>query len=628
MRRIDFITHRENFIGAGLSLIAFCVYLTTLSLSVGYTDSGELASVVCTLGIAHPTGYPLFTLLGRCWLMLPFLWEEILRLNLLSALFVSLTVGIFFKTTLAIYRAVEIFQQRNKKSGEMRYHQFLLASAVASLTVGFSMTIWSQAASFEVYALHLVMVLLTTWSFISGLEEQYGQPECVSRYLILFAFVLGLSFSNHMTTILLAPAFLWMYFRIFGFGRESWHRIFIIAPFFFLGLSVYLYLPIRSAVHPPLDWGHPATLERFLWHVSGKQYRVWMFSHWDVVQKQFKYFLSNFPSEFNILAIVCMVVGFIELWKQSRRLLAFLALLFLSTILYAANYDIFDIDSYFLLSYLSIGWIVVSGMNAVIHWAGKYSLKIKALVIAVLCAIPIIQVVSHWEKVHVTESDLSQQVVRKTYLDLEKNAVVLATQWDYFISPSLYYHFVRNERPDLVIIDKSLLQNRSWYFILLDRQAPWLMGRMNGSAQNFLAELYKFEHGEPFDFNTIQARWRALLADIVEKSIPDHPVYVDARIEREFPSEYQRTPVGYFLQLTKAEDTSKYWSAISAIGMLDRGNPVVKDFEQYYVLMLLRDAEWLLRHKEIEKAKQHLSEVLRIAPDNQLANWMLKQLVR
>jgi hypothetical protein len=83
----------ENLIGILLFLISFCVYLATMSRSVGFTDSGELAAVVCTLGIAHPTGYPLFTLLGRLWTMIPFPVEEILKLNLFSAFLVAFTVG-------------------------------------------------------------------------------------------------------------------------------------------------------------------------------------------------------------------------------------------------------------------------------------------------------------------------------------------------------------------------------------------------------------------------------------------------------------------------------------------------------------------------------------------------------
>ena len=309
MKKFSQLFSNENIISFLLSVISFCVYLATMCRSVGFTDSGELATVVCTLGIAHPTGYPLFTLLGRCWIMIPSTVEEIIRLNLFTAMLTASAVGVFFKTTLAIRRAVNVFQQRNRKRKEVHERHFFLASIAASVTLGFSTTFWSQSTAIEVYALHLVMVLLTIWMFVSGLEEQLTESHGISRKLILFAFILGLSFSNHMTTILLAPGFLWLYFRTFGFGNESVLRIFKIAPFFLLGLSAYLYLPIRSTGYPILDWGHPATTERFFWHVSGKQFRVWMFSGWSVVEKQLSYYISNFTSEFYFSAIVCIVAG-------------------------------------------------------------------------------------------------------------------------------------------------------------------------------------------------------------------------------------------------------------------------------------------------------------------------------
>ena len=100
MKKLSALFWNENIIGFLLSAISFCVYTTTMCRSVGYTDSGELAAVVCTLGIAHPTGYPLFTLLGRCSMMIPSSLEEILRLNIFTAFLTAIAVGVFFKTTL------------------------------------------------------------------------------------------------------------------------------------------------------------------------------------------------------------------------------------------------------------------------------------------------------------------------------------------------------------------------------------------------------------------------------------------------------------------------------------------------------------------------------------------------
>jgi len=614
----------ENAVSFSLVTVSFCVYLNTMSRSVGFTDSGELAAVICTLGIAHPTGCPFFTLLGKCWMMIPVPLEEILQLNIFTALLTAVAVGIFFKTTLAFHRSTNVFRTKNQKRKGLNDHRFVFASAVASLVIGFSSTFWLQSTVLEVYPLHLVLILLTTLFFIGGLEEQLKQSDILSRKLVLSVFILGLSFSNHMTTILLLPGFLYLFFFALGFNKESFLRILKLTPGFLLGLSIYLYLPIRSSKNPLLDWGHPATVERFFWHVSGKQFRIWMFSGLGVVKKQLSYFVNNFTSEFNFIAIVCILIGIFVLFRSSRRMLTFLAVLFLTTIVYAVNYSIFDIGSYFLLSYIAAGWAAAYGIYSLLNWISDKRIWIKTSAAAVLAVLPIIQILSHWNGVDETKNILPRQFVSNVFSNLEQNAVVIASQWDYFISPSLYYQFIRNERRDITIIDKSLLQNRSWYFMQLQQTCPELMQKIKLSASLFLGELYKFEHDIPFNINIIQAYWQNLLIEIVEKSLPDRPVYIDARIDREFPSAYLRTTAGLFLRLSNKEDTTYYKTSLADFGIWDKKQPVADDFEKYYITMLLREADWLQKRGRVDEAKTVLVEIMRIQPDHFSARWLMK----
>jgi hypothetical protein len=84
------------WIGLALFLISFEIYAATLARTVGFIDSGELAWASATLGIPHPTGYPLYTLLTYLFVSaFPFL-EPIVAINLFSALAVAAaTVGFF-----------------------------------------------------------------------------------------------------------------------------------------------------------------------------------------------------------------------------------------------------------------------------------------------------------------------------------------------------------------------------------------------------------------------------------------------------------------------------------------------------------------------------------------------------
>jgi hypothetical protein len=157
------------------------------------------------------------------------------------------------------------------------------------------------------------------------------------------------------------------------------------------------------------------------------------------------------------------------------------------------------------------------------------------------------------------------------------------------------------------------------------RQHPELMERIMPSANLFLEELDRFEHDIPFNFNIIQSCWQNLLSEIVEKSLPDHPVYIDARIDKEFSSAYSRTPAGLFLRLTKKEDTTCYKTALASFGIWDKNQPVAKDFKQYYIAMLLCDADWLLKNGRSAEAKMVLAAVLCIEPGNFSAIWLLKK---
>jgi len=81
---------------AFLFLVDFIIYFLTLAPAVQFIDSGELAVVCQSLGIAHPTGYPLYTLLGRLFSLLP-LEDTIFRVSFMSLLFTCFaSVALFF----------------------------------------------------------------------------------------------------------------------------------------------------------------------------------------------------------------------------------------------------------------------------------------------------------------------------------------------------------------------------------------------------------------------------------------------------------------------------------------------------------------------------------------------------
>lgn len=531
---------RDWFMTGLVVVVTFGVYILTMCRSVSFIDAGELATVACVLGIAHPTGYPLFTLTAHLAQWFSFGGNQVVVLNGFSALAVAAGIGVFSRTALILGRL-----------GGVRERALVrIAAALASLVVAFSTTVWAQSVAVEVYGLHLLLVLLTIHQLLKSYDDQARGKDQIPRSLVAAAFLLGLSFTNHLTTILLLPAAVTLYVKQYGVRRDAMARAATLLPFFLLGLSVYLYLPLRALAHPPVQWGYPAEVERLYWHISGKQYRTWMFSGFESASKQFSYFVEHFPSEFHWLAIAVLVYGLVRLFRAERSLFWFHVVAFVSCVAYSINYDIHDIDSYFLLAYIACGVFGFFGMIALLEsvWRSRpVALKYGSLIL--LLAIPAVQVAAHYSSVDESDNFLTEDYVRTAFSNMEENALVLTYQWDYLVSPALYFQVVKKERPDIVVVDKELLR-RSWYFIYLKNRFPWLIERSQDKVDAFLRELNKFEHDLPYEPNVIETRFVAMINDFIDKSMNERPVYVGPEIEPEFGARLVRIPSGLMLRLS------------------------------------------------------------------------------
>ncbi len=623
MTALRTVVQKENVIALGFSLLTFSVYLSTLCPTVSFVDAGELATVAITFGIAHPTGYPLFTMLGRLAAIVPLGTEEIVRLNLLAAILTSAAMAWFFKTSVRFYRS-SLFSMADEDS--IPVQRFRLAAMIGSLAVGWSSTVWAQSVAVEVYSLHLLFLCITTYCFVRGIEETLHHSD-VSRYLLLFSFVLGLSFTNHMTSILLAPAFLYLYFRLFGMKRDSFERVLKLAPLFVLGLSVYLVLPVRSSMSPSLDWGHPATLERFLWHLSGKQYRTWMFTSFDSAEKQFQYFVGHLSSVFNYAVLVVVAIGVIGVVRQSGQLFLFLSLLFLGCLLYAINYDIHDIDSYFLLAYLALGWFIVFGVAELHQWlTALLPERATPLVWVILLCVPLSQWFENRRGVDESGNYLIRDYAQNVFNNVEPNAFILTYQWDYLVAPSYYFQQVRKQRPDVVIIDKELLR-RSWYYLMLERNHPWLIERSRSAVNRFLAELNKFEHDQPYDPSVIEARFNEMINDFLDKAIVERPVYVGSEIEPQFAFAYQRVPEGLLFRLLRENEKPFLKLPTIAYHPPSFENDYTHGIAVLYSKMLTMNAALMHEQQETGHALEMVNQVLAIDSTYEPARTLRKQLL-
>lgn len=238
-----------------LGAVAFALYTLTLAPTVLAGDAGEFQFVPYLLGVAHPTGYPLYCLFGWLWSHLLPVGDVAYRMNLFSALWAALAVGLLYPLVMTLLQLV--------LPGLSAAARRTIAALAAS-TFAVTPTFWSQAIIAEVYGLHLFFVVALLWLILRWAVRR--SP----RLLLAAAGLFGLSLAHHRTTLLLAPAllaFAWMnrsragqegigrFSRFAAFWEPVWRkrkRLGIGLILFLLPLALYLYIPLRAPYTPYL----------------------------------------------------------------------------------------------------------------------------------------------------------------------------------------------------------------------------------------------------------------------------------------------------------------------------------------------------------------------------------------
>ncbi|MGH2575084.1 MAG: protein O-mannosyl-transferase family, partial [Ignavibacteria bacterium] len=556
------------------------------------------------------------------------------------------------------------------------------------LTLAFSKTFWSQANSVEVYSLHIFFLVSLFFVFLKAINTSRNHlPSPLQRgnsiissvktnfvsenkYYLIFSFLLGLSFTNHLTTILLAPACLTLFLVTNLKNKKSiLPLIGIMSVCFLIGFSVYLYLPIRAAMNPIFLWGNPYNLERFYWHITGKQFSVWIFSaqgsipvflfllfslvilsviglkrritinkfyHFSVflvlsalsfimlssssgiVEKQFKFFLNSLLNEFGTGLFLFAILGIYKLSEFNLNIYYLTVLSFLGCLFYSVNYDIHDISSYFLLAYIVTAiWIGFGALYIYEKIDNFIKSKTRQLIFSVVIVLlSVITLKSNYGENDESKNYYVEEYTMNVFRNIEPNGVIISSQWDFWISSSWYYNFVKKIRTDIVVIDKELLR-RSWYFTYLRRNYPEIYENSKGEIERFLSELYKFEHNIPYEQKVIMRAFSDLLTSFVEKN-PSRNIYTTWEIERDknetFAVNYNRIPDGILSQLVKIDTANTQEQLIKTYDFnftpTTKKNYYHETIMLSYASMLTNSANYLFKQNRITDARKYLDLAL------------------
>ena len=417
--------------------LVFVLYLETLAPTVLYLhgpkllDAVMLQMQVSVLGITHPTGYPTYLMLTHLFTYLPF-GDPAYRVNLGSAVYAALAV-------VALYVAGLLLSRR------------VVAAASGALAFGLGVAFWSQAVIAEVYTLNALLVSVTIVTLLLWREHRKD------RYLLLSAFLLGLCLTNHLTSGLLLPGSLLFVGLVDRRKLVDVRLVVKGALLFLLGLTPYLYLPIRAAMDPPMDANNPTNLERFWYVVSGGNLTGSFFSFGpSELPGRMLFYWEQLLDNMHFLVAMVALTGAVVMLRKDRAAGIFLGFLFFGWLFHAAENDIPDIDLYFIPTYLIISLWAAAGFGALLTEVESLISGLprmtKGTILGVLSAIllflPLLGVGGSYAEADMSDVYRGRKEIEAVADNAAPNATILHHR-----SSMWYMVLVERRRRDLTIVD-------------------------------------------------------------------------------------------------------------------------------------------------------------------------------
>jgi len=543
------------------SLVSGAVYYSTNCPTVEFIDSGELAMACKYLGIAHPTGYPLYTLLGRLAAVLPG-GDLIGRLNFLSLTLTALASGFLY---LLIHEVI-------RRGNESVFSH--LTAVAAALFVAFSPIWWAQGTTNEVYSLNLLLISISTWSLLRFTNvDEHPLP-----WLLLSLYSLGLCFANHLSAVYLVPGILALIIPRLRAVRANLRDIGLATMALLFPLTLYLTLPIRAHFKPFLNWGGVSDPYFLFKHISGWQYRVWMFEKPLEIFRDFSAKITPawelLRSQFAPYGISLLVIGIVLGVFYYRKLLVFALLVWIVNLVYVLNYDIGDIETYYLPMILVCSIFIAAAMQFII---GRVSIfrrgnaVVATIIIVLLTLFPALNLLRNYRGADRSRKTFARQGVLDLAGSMTDGGVALVENWDFY-SPWLYLHYEEHFRPDIVLLDKELMR-RSWYIDFIKRYHPEIYSRSKPQFEEFLKQVHGFERNRPYDPDVIDQAYYGMLRAVISNESRRGAVYTNVFTDKRLLRDEYLAPDGILFCFQKSREflerpryifPQEYWEKASA----------------------------------------------------------------
>lgn len=449
--------NRERLQHRSAALLAFAlpfvVYLLTLAPTVYGLDSAELTTGAYCLGLVHSPGYPLYLLIGHLFTRLP-VGDVGYRMNLMSAFFGAATSGLLFLFLARLVRP--------------------LAALSASLLLAFSFFFWSPSLMAEVYTLHACLMVLL-WHLAWNWQRRREH-----KWLYLLALLFGLSLGNHLSTLLLLPGLAVWLVAAGVFRALRARQVAIMVACLAVGLSVYLYLPLRYAAQPPAVGAMPirvASWADLLDIMSARVFWGMAFAYdWAQLPGQVADLAACLWGNFLGAGVIVGSAGLILSFKRERRLAAGLGLMFLATALFYVNYAV--ADKWFMYLPAFVVWAVWVGLGC--EWALQQIDDLRGeqrragLLAALVPSLALFALLFNYQHADLSADRRVYDRADRIMATVEPDAVVLVSSW-FEVAPLEYLHVVEGRRPDVQVFNAGAMAVREVTHLIEDgrRRQPF-----------------------------------------------------------------------------------------------------------------------------------------------------------
>jgi len=418
-----------------LAILFFIGILYALTMPSGLTwaynsaDGGDFLSAIATHGVPHPSGYPTYLFFFQLFSKVPFGSLALLG-NIFSLL--AMLAAISFLYQLVLFLSDDVF-----------------SASISSLLFATFPLVWSQAIITEVYALQTLLFILVLYFFFKKAHFEGGIS-------------MGLLLGNHLTGVLILPI-LFLYTILSKKKNKITFSFTIFRQYligFFIGMSVYLLIPLKARRLPPVNWVRVLNWNDFWWLVSGAMYQDRLTHISDsYLLAGVRLWSSFLINELGIIGLFLGLFALIYLFKPTK--------LYFISVWITLTYSVFSIvyyspDSYIYLIPLLLSFAIWIGKSSR-YFLDKISKtpQIKSIAIIAMLITIIGRAILLMPEMNISTDNRAEEYAQEILTSAPKEAIIIVDS-DEGLFSLWYFHFAEEMRPDVAIISEGLF-SQDWY---------------------------------------------------------------------------------------------------------------------------------------------------------------------